>query len=383
LKITPGVTTTEMTVAHRAVLILPMLLLMHQARASNPESDPMPPLETQTNDLLLQGELPPPTEKAMFFTNPSERREELAVHQILPRLYAGAEIEGYSTYEKQGGPADKNAYLDTIAGALRWEPFYGLTGLYEGSYDLHNADGYTVDEATLTLGAVETQPWYVMVGRTALPFGEFNSHFREDPTTQVLGEIQGTEIAGGYQTDTFELTFASRAGTHWSPSYSWIGNLTFSPVEDLDAGAFYTSDLTQSYEIKKLIHSAQADDPTLHSSAVGGVGTFMSLQKERYSIDFEVIAALDRFEPGLLTDSAQRPWAWNFEATVRPGIPWELGIRFERSSGLPDSPEFQFGPETTYSFGPHAAVSLEYLHGTFGNNDSDRDLVTAGLLLRW
>ena len=151
----------------------------------------------------------------------------------------------------------------------------------------------------------------------------------------------------------------------------------------MDAGLFYTSDLIQSYEIKKLINGAEADDPTLHISRVTGTGAFLSLQKDRYSIDFEMIAALDRFEPGLLTPSAQRPWAWNFEATVRPRIPWEVGFRLERSSGLPDSPETQFGPETTYSFGPHAAVSLEYLHGSFGNNDPDRDLVTAGFLLRW
>lgn len=111
--------------------------------------------------------------------------------------------------------------------------------------------------------------------------------------------------------------------------------------------------------------------------------TFLSLQKDRYSIDFEIISALDRFESGLLTPSAQRPWAWNFEATVRPWIPWEIGFRLERSSGLPDSPETQFGVETTCSFGPHAAVSLEYLHGRFGNDYPDRDLFTAGFLLRW
>jgi hypothetical protein len=372
-----------MSVAHRAVVILPVLLLIHPARAADPVSAPTLPLDPQSDQYLLQTQPPTPTVRAMFFTSPSELRDELAVHEILPRLYAGSELEGYSTHEKQGGPANNDAYLDSITGALRWVPFYGLTGLYEGSYDLHNSDGYTYDELTLTLGAVETEPWYVTVGRTSLPFGEFNSHFREDPTTQVLGEIQGSEIAGGYETDTFELTFAARAGTDWSSAYSWVSNLTFSPIKDMDAGVFYTSDLTQSYEIKQLVNSAIADDPTLHNSAVRGAGAFMSLQKNRYSIDFEVIDALDRFEPGLLTPSAQRPWAWNFEATVRPMIPWEIGFRLERSSGLPDSPETQFGPETTYSFGPHAAVSLEYLHGMFGNNDSDRDLVTAGLLLRW
>jgi hypothetical protein len=371
-----------MRIGHRAPLILAMLLLVQQVCGAIPESvlkhGPVPQIDQPT-----QVSPPSSTGRAMFFTNPAELRDELAVHELLPWLYAGAQLEGYSSYEKHGGPSNTDTYLDSISGALRWVPFYGVTGLYEGSYDPHNSDGYTVDEATLTLGAVATEPWYITIGRTSLPFGEFNSHFREDPTTQVLGEIQGTEVAGGYQTDAFELTLAARAGADWSPSYSWIGNLTFSPLEDTDAGMFYTSDITQSYEIKKLINEAQADDPALHNSEVRGAGAFLSLQKDRYSIDFEIIAALDRFEPGLLTPSAQRPWAWNFEATVRPRIPWEVGFRLERSSGLPDSPETQWGPETTYSLGPHAAVSLEYLHGRFGNNSPDRELVTAGILLRW
>jgi hypothetical protein len=371
-----------MRTEHRASLILAMQLVMEPVHGATPESNLIPGPVSQM-DQPTQDSPSTSTRRAMFFTNPAELRDELAVHELLPWLYAGAQLEGYSSYEKHGGPANTDTYLDSISGALRWVPFYGVTGLYEGSYDLHNSDGYTVDEATLTLGAVATEPWYITIGRTALPFGEFNSHFREDPTTQVLGEIQGTEVAGGYQTDAFELTLACRAGADWSPSYSWIGNLTFSPLEDTDAGLFYTTDITQSYEIKKLINDAQADDPALHNSEVRGAGAFFALQKDRYSIDFEIIAALDRFEPGLLTPSAQRPWAWNFEATVRPRIPWEVGFRLERSSGMPDSPETQFGVETTYSFGPHAAVSLEYLHGCSGNNSSDRDLVTAGFLLRW
>jgi hypothetical protein len=312
-------------------------------------------------------------------------RDELAVHEIVHRLYAGLEVEGAASYETQDNRTNHDAYLDSVVGALRWVPFYGLTGAFEGSYDLHTSDGFTVDELTMTLGAVPTEPWYITVGRTNLPFGEFNSHFREDPTTQVLGEIQGDQIAAGYETDRLEVTFAVRQGKSGSRSFSWVGNITFSPVKDMDAGVYWTNDLTKAFEIQKLIHDAQAAHPGADPNAapVAGVGTFMSLQKNRYSIDFEAIAAVDSFAAGLLSESSQRPWAWNFEATLRPRNPWEIGARFEQSSGLPDSPEFQCGVESSYSFGPHAAVSLEYLHGKFANGVADRDLVTAGLLLRW
>jgi hypothetical protein len=373
-----------MIAGYRASLVLAPLLLAQQARAADPESAPTPPPETLT-DPGAQAPPPTPNVRAMFFTSPSELRDELAVHEILPRLYAGAEVEGQTSYEDQGSNTHNDAYVDSATGALRWVPFYGLTGAFEGSYDLHNGDGFSLDEGTITLGAVPTEPWYVTIGRTSLPFGEYNSHFREDPTTQVLGEIQGNEVATGYESDTLELTFAVKDGSSGGKSYSWIGNLTFSPVKDMDAGVYWASDISTSEEIKQIIDDSQAANPALNSSsAVSGAGAFMSLQKNRYSLDFEVIAAMDRFDAGLISTSAQRPWAWNFEATLRPRNPWEVGFRVERSSGIRGSPQLQFGPETSYSFGPHAAVSLEYLHGTFGDSYlSDRNLVTAGFLLRW
>ena len=321
---------------------------------------------------------------AGFFTSPSEIRDELAVHEILPRLYAGAQVEGQTNYEKQDS-AKTDTYWDSVTGALRWVPFYGLNIAYEGSYDLNDLNQkWSVDELTATLGGVNGEPWYIGVGKTSQPFGEFNSHFREDPVTAFLGESVGYQAAGGYESDRFELTFAARKGDSGSQSYSWFTNLTFSPIQDVDAGVFYSSDLTKSTEINVLIKDAQDLNPgTLTDySPVHGVGTFMSLQKYNYSIDFEYIAALDRFDTGLIADDSPKPWAWNFEATYRPFFKWELGVRLEKSSSVPDQPETQYGVETTYGFGPHLAVSLEYLRGSFADAP-DRDLVTAGLVLRW
>ena len=152
----------------------------------------------------------------------------------------------------------------------------------------------------------------------------------------------------------------------------------------MDAGVFWASDLTKSFEINQLIRDAQAQNPgtIFDYSPVHAIGTFVSLQKYNYSIDFEYIGALDRFDPGLIDDGGARPWAWNFEATYRPFFKWELGARFEKSSSVPNSPETQYGIETTYGFGPHVAVSLEYLRGSFADS-SDRDLVTAALVVRW
>ena len=351
---------------------------------STVQATPAPPLPAQVK--LIPRTLVPvaPPQVARFFTSPSELRDELALHEVLPRFYAGVEVEGQSGYDKQGPDSNTDSYFDSATVALRWVPFFGLNVSAEGSYDLHNSDGFALDEAVVTLGAVPNEPWYVTVGHTNLPFGEFNSHFREDPATQVLGEIQGSEVAGGYETDALEVTLAVRKGRSGDKQFSWVANITFSPVQDLDVGVFWASDLTRSAEIKTLAQDQHDQNPgtIVARKAVRGAGTFMSFQKNQYSIDFEYIASVDQFEPGLIDDDGGRAWAWNFEATYRLSNPWEIGARVEGSSGLPGSPELQFGVETSYGFGPHMALSFEYLRGKFAD-DPDRDLVTLGLVLRW
>ena len=352
--------------------------------SSRPTASPAPTTQRGAQDTQTEpappAQQPAPDVAARFFTSPSELRDELAVHKIAPRLYAGAELEGQAGLEKRGGATSNDVHLDSVTGALRWVPMYGLNCSLAVSYDLHGADGFSFEEATIKLGAVPTEPWYVAIGQTDLPFGEFNSHFREDPTTQFLGETHGVQVAGGYESDTFEFTLAADASG--SP---FIGTIIFSPIKDLDVGVSWTSDLSESVEIRQVIDDTLALNPALPANLakVPGAGVFMSLQKNCYSVDFEYITGLDSFAPGLLSPAGKRPWAWNFEATTRLMNPWEVGVRLEGSAGVPLSPRFQFGLESTYSFTSHAALSLEYLHGTFGAGEADRDLLTAGMLLRW
>lgn len=350
--------------------------------ATEPAAEPDASAEAPDTDLSAPP--PAPNLRARFFTSPAELREELAVHEIASRLYAGAELEAQSDWTRQGKEHARDSYFDAITGALRWVPMYGLVGTFEGSYDLQSSEGFSIEEFTLTLGGVPTEPWYVSVGRTTLPFGEFNSHFREDPSTQTLGEMQGDQIAGGYESDRFEFTLAGKRAQPGSRANVWFANITFSPVNDMDVGVFWTSDLTQSTEIRQLLKEAHAADPTvIQSAAVHGGGAFMSLQKDTYSIDVEYIAALSSFQPAAEDVAVGKPWAVNFEATYRPTNPWELGLRYEHSSGLPDSPDTQVGVETSYGFNQHFAMSLEFLHGSFGADAPDRNLISIAALVIW
>ncbi|MBU0754941.1 MAG: hypothetical protein KJ645_07355, partial [Planctomycetes bacterium] len=154
------------------------------------------------------------------------------------------------------------------------------------------------------------------------------------------------EIAGGYESDAIELTLAVGNGDTGNRPYVWVGNFTCSPMKNMDAGVFNASDLGESVEVQNLsddfqdFQAATGAGFAPESSTVPGAGGFVALTEDRYTVDFEYIAAMDSFTRGFLENNGRRPWAWNFEATFRPTPPWEVGARVERSDSLPDSPEF-------------------------------------------
>jgi len=339
---------------------------------------------------------PAVTEVAQFFTSPGELRDALAAHEVLPHLYTGLELDGQSDHEKQGSWAHDD-FLD-VTGALRWAPLSYFQFSYEATFEFgrprRNFAGagceYSqrciVQEAIVTFGNLAAGPWYVTLGHTEVPFGKYVSHFRENPATRFLGETLASEAALGYDGDLLELTFAAFEVN--SGPRSWAANLTLHPVEDLDIGIFWTNDLTQSLEIKRVIQDALAAGTTMSLPGttevreVKGAGTFLSLRRGGYTMEFEYIAALDRFDPGSIAAGSVKPRAWNLEVLRNLSERWEIGARLAGSSDVPESARRQYGVVTSFGINQYTAVSVEYLHNRFARV-SGQEQVLAALLLRW
>lgn len=341
---------------------------------------------------------PAVTDVARFFTSPGELRDELAVHQTLPSLYTGLQLNGQSDYRKQGSWTHDD-FLD-VTGALRWVPLPIIEFSYEATFEFGRpsrdfagagceySQRCIVQEAIVTIGNVTTRPWYVTLGHTEIPFGKYMSHFREGPATRFLGQTLASEVALGYEGDRLQLTVAAFEVN--SGPRSWAADLTFSPMEDLDIGVFWTSDLTQSLEIKRVILDALQPEPGMpvpgpdptEVREVMGAGTFMSVHRGDYTIGFEYVGALDRFEPGLIAVGSAKPWAWNFEVARRLSDRWQIGARLESSSSVPESPRRQYGVVTSFGINRYSAVSVEYLHNRF-TGASNNEQISAALLLRW
>jgi hypothetical protein len=341
---------------------------------------------------------PAVTDVARFFTSPRELRDELAVYQVLSRLYTGLQLNGQSDNKKQGSWAN-DSFLD-VTGALRWVPWRFIEFSYEATFEVGRprrdfvgagceySQRCILQEAIVTVGNLAVTPWYVTLGHTEVPFGKYESHFRANPATRFLGETLASEVALGYDGDRLDLTFAAFEVN--SGPRSWAADLTFSPMEDLDIGVFWTSNLTQSLEIKRVIQGALQPGPGIAAPGPGrtevrevkGAGTFMSLHRGDYTIEFEYIGALDRFEPGLIADGSAKPWAWNLEAVRHLSDRWEIGARLGSSSSVPESPRRQYGVVTSFGINRYTAVSVEYLHNRFARA-SAQEQISAALLLRW
>lgn len=360
------------------------------AQAPVPGTPSTPPA-TQSSQALPAAvaatvEAPPaprPEVPARLFLSPQEQRDELATHVIYPWLILGAQLEFQSSWEKQGQDKTRDTFLDSFSLGAKVNPADWLTSEFEFKYDFHDTREFSVDDWLVRLGGTKKVPWYVEGGHTSVPFGEFNSHFKEDPLVQTLGEIQLYEMTAGYDTDPFEALVAVFRAKNHSRRYDFVGEVKVSPVEDMDVGAYWTNDIGESVELHQNQHDAIKDDPTLGTSPVAGAGGFFAYEKPVWSLDFEYVQALQSFAPGLLVEQRDRPWAFDLEGAVRPFESWEFSVRLERAHGLPDAPDWQYGIGASYGICAYAYVSLEYLRGVFIDEQPDRHLILAGLTLKW
>jgi hypothetical protein len=156
----------------------------------------------------------------------------------------------------------------------------------------------------------------------------------------------------------------------------------------LMGGVSWISDISESEVMQDLVVGSEVRD------YVAGFHAFVSASyKERYFFEGEYVTALDYFEvgeldPGTLGSGQKKPKAWNLELAFAPTDRLELGVKYEGSDEFGEGadgdgfPEKQYGAVVTYMLFESTAISLEYLHGEF-ENDDERDLFTTQLGLEF
>lgn len=249
-----------------------------------------------------------------------------------------------------------------------------------------------VDEGYITLGGVEGIPLSLTAGKMYVPFGSYESHFVSDPLTLEIGETNERAVALAFLNDWVELSAALYNGNANELDDDddhidgFAGSAVFSlpeglvPDFGLHLGASYLSNLAES-------DGLEGETPGVVQDDVTGLGVFLSAScRGLLFLEAEYIGAVDSFEPGELAfDNGLRakPRAWNLELALVPVEKLELGVKYEGSEDMNDFlPESQLGGVASYEVFEHTTLSLEYLHGSF-ENDDERNLLTTQLAIEF
>lgn len=179
----------------------------------------------------------------------------------------------------------------------------------------------TVDEATITIANAEVTPFSFTGGRTAVPFGAFETNMVSDPLTLEIGETKETIAMIGFESNGFNGSV-----------YAFNGNLDANGNDDVDnyginlgwgndnisLGIGYINDIGDSDGLTDAVGN------NAYTRDVGGVAAHASFNNNGFSLIGEYVSATENFNTGALAfnGSGAKPSAWNLEAgyTVENGL---------------------------------------------------------------
>ncbi len=307
------------------------------------------------------------------------------------KIYGAVELEGsYSNYKPKSGDSVSDSNF-TMATA---EIFFDATinkytkGLLHLLYE-DEGDAINVDEAFILLGQTDDIPAYFMGGKIYPAIALFETYMVSDPITQNLFETQATAAEIGWAQDWFNIGAGIfNAGIHESGDAPDNNINTFYVRAQFDApeGALGEDvDLNFGVAYINNIAAGNLGDEVVAGELqeiVGGWSAMISAQYKMIAFTAEYMTAADDFKAGELSfdgGKKARPTAYNFELACMPIDAWTIAVRYEGSEDTGDfEPDNQYGLTVAWDFLPDTTLSLEYLHGSY-ENDDDRDLFTTQL----
>ncbi|MDD2239863.1 MAG: LbtU family siderophore porin [Kiritimatiellae bacterium] len=344
--------------------------------------------------------------KAQLFEDLEEKTDPTGI-EWMPGVTVGVLVEAEAGYSKQGDEEISDLSLATFELGVDAELTDGISGHVLLLWEEGEDEGVAVDEAFITLGGTKEIPVYLEAGRLYIPFGAYNSHFISDPLTLELGETQETAAMIGYAHDFFEVKVGAFNGDLDDEGdddqiQDLVASLTLTPMDGVELGTYWMSDLGESGGLEEGLAEASEGTPAnvvvgadgqpavepavvgVPYKKVGGVGGYVSLSMGAVTVDAEYITALDSFNAGLLGEEKLTPQAWNLEVAFAITDPLELALRYEGTDEFPNMPEAQYGVVAAYGLTDNVSLALEYMHGTFEDNEvDDIDLVTAQIGLEF
>ncbi len=307
------------------------------------------------------------------------------------KVYGAIELEGSYSHLK---PRSGKSVTDSKFNLSTAEIFFDATinkytkGLLHLLYEQGETDPINIDEAFILIGQTEDMPFYFLGGRMYPAIGLFETNMTSDPITQNVFETQATAVEIGWARTWFNVGVGTyNANVHQGSDApdntinTYYLRAQFDAVKDaitegldINAGVAYTNNIAGG-NLGDEVKSSEVKD------LVAGLSFMLNVQYEWAIFNAEYITALDDFQAGELSfiDRTAKPYAYNLELAFTPIEKWTFAFRYEGGGDLGSlEPEHQYGLNVAWNLLPDTTLSLEYLRGTYANED-ERDLVTSQL----
>ncbi len=327
-------------------------------------------------------------------------------------LSGAVEVEAFSS-DNDGFSGDDASDINVATAELGIEVFVNdwtsanLVLLWEeedgGSNDL------TVDEAIITFANLQKTPFHFMAGRTAAPFGRFETNMISDPFTLDLGETKETMALVGVEANGFYASIYGFNGDLDDGGDNVIDNggldLGFAwegEEKSVDFGIGYINDIGDSDGISDVV-ADNLPGGIDYQRNIPGYAAHAMFSAGRFNMVGEYVTAAREFDVGnelAFNGSGAEPSAWNLEVGVGfdiAGHASNAAIGYQRTKealGL-GLPEKRVSAVLSIALLENTAFSLEWAHdedygagdvdavsGTAGTGD-DSDIITAQLAIEF
>lgn len=359
-------------IAWASTLIVFMVVFV-AAQASN--ADEMSDLKKKVEELEKT--------QAELYHSLEEKKAPGVLREIAERVTFGGLVEVEASMDRNDKDGDtSDVVLATVELGFDAEVHERVAAHVLLLWEEDDTDPINMDEGTIEIALIDGVTF--TGGKFYIPFGVFNSHFVSDPLTLELGETNESALMLSYGTDLFEASAGifngsvNDAGDEELQDH--FASLTVRPIEGVEAGAYYTSNIADSDGV-----SADAGSGGMLSSAtlaetVGGWGAFVSLAYGPVTLDAEYITASERFNAadldGNTSGKGDKPQAYNVELAYNVNDRFEVAAKVEGGRDFFDFPETQYGVAASYGLFENVAVAVEFLHGEFTDENVTRDLAT-------
>ena len=309
------------------------------------------------------------------------------------------EVEGF--HSKMDGENQSDILLATVAFDLEASMNEWLSGHLGLLWEQYSREDNNIDEAYIALGASDDVPFYLIAGRFYQPVGNFESAFVSDPLTLELIEMN-TESAmvgvgngwgdlnvGVFKGDVkkgFETDGGGETNSIPDSTISdFYASLTLTPVKQLKMGAYWLSDLMESYN---QIGVGNEISQVAGYEKVDAAGAFINAYLGVLTLNAEYVSALNDYN---LTGGSYRPAAFSIEGSVQVQEKVTVGLKFDASNDLYagyDRAIATFGDKlpgkavaavVAYDFHDNATIAAEYMHVAELDYDASGDIVTVQL----